>query len=104
MFLFRFEYHMFYVLYPYVTYLLTLLCTDGHQGPGEILVFSFVNHFCIYMSLLLGLRGSRWICRYSYGLEGRQGQHRVEAGSAAHPASYPGGTRDSFLGGKADGT
>jgi len=29
--------------------------------------------------------------------------HRVQNGSAAHPASYPVGTRDSFPGGKAAG-
>jgi hypothetical protein len=29
--------------------------------------------------------------------------HRVQNGSAAHPASYPMGTRGSFLGGKAAG-
>jgi len=29
--------------------------------------------------------------------------HRVQAGSEAHPASYPMGTGDSFPGGKATG-
>jgi hypothetical protein len=29
--------------------------------------------------------------------------HRVQNGSGAHPPSYPMGTRDSFLGGKAAG-
>jgi hypothetical protein len=29
--------------------------------------------------------------------------HRVQSGSGAHPASYPTGTRGSFLGGKAAG-
>jgi hypothetical protein len=29
--------------------------------------------------------------------------HRVQTGSGAHPASYPMGTRGSFLGGKAAG-
>jgi hypothetical protein len=29
--------------------------------------------------------------------------HRVQNGSGAHPASYPMGTRGSFLGGKATG-
>jgi hypothetical protein len=30
-------------------------------------------------------------------------QHHVDAGSGAHPASYPMGTGSSFPGGKADG-
>jgi hypothetical protein len=30
--------------------------------------------------------------------------HRVQNGSGAHPASYPIGTRGSYLGGKAAGT
>jgi hypothetical protein len=40
-------------------------------------------------------------------LGGAQGQiylyHRVQTGSWAHPASYPMGTRGSFLRGKASG-
>jgi hypothetical protein len=31
-------------------------------------------------------------------------RHRVQNGSGAHPASYPMGTRGSFLGGKAAGS
>jgi hypothetical protein len=30
-------------------------------------------------------------------------RHRVQTGSGAHPASYPMGTRDFFLGGEAAG-
>jgi hypothetical protein len=51
----KFEYHMFYVLYPFVTYLLSLPRTNGHQRQGEIVLLSFVNY---YMLLLLELRGA----------------------------------------------
>jgi hypothetical protein len=36
-------------------------------------------------------------------LKGFFSLHLVQTGSGAHPASYPVGTRDSFLGGKAPG-
>jgi hypothetical protein len=54
MFLFRFEYHIFYVLYPFVTYLLTLPCiflkilaimhTFGHIS---IYIFTISSSKCI---------------------------------------------------------
>jgi hypothetical protein len=48
----------------------------------------------------LDYRGSR--VRFPAGT-GNFSLHRVQNGSGAHPASYPMGTRDSFLGGKAAG-
>jgi hypothetical protein len=39
MFFYRFEYHVFYVLYPFVTYLLALPRTFGFSG------FVFIGKF-----------------------------------------------------------
>jgi hypothetical protein len=39
--------------------------------------------------------------RYPAGPGNFSPHHRVQNGSGAHPASYPVGTRGSFLGGKA---
>jgi hypothetical protein len=69
----------------------------------------------IYSSyiLILGARIAQW---YSAGLRrgwsmvrvlagaGNFSLHRVQTGSGAHPASYPMGTSDSFVGGKAAGS
>jgi hypothetical protein len=41
---------------------------------------------------------SYFMCRGNFSLH-----HRVKSGSWAHPASYPMGTRGSFLGSKAAG-
>jgi hypothetical protein len=46
-------------------------------------------------------RGSRF--RFTAGAGNFSLYHRVQNGSGAHPASYPMGTRGSFLGGKAAG-
>jgi hypothetical protein len=46
-------------------------------------------------------RGSR--VRFLAGAKNFSLHHRVQNGSGAHPVSYPMGTRDSFLGGKAAG-
>jgi hypothetical protein len=46
-------------------------------------------------------RGSR--VRFPAGVGNFSLHHRVQNGSGAHPASYPMGTRGSFLGGKAAG-
>jgi hypothetical protein len=46
-------------------------------------------------------QGSR--VRFPAGVENFALHHRVQNGSGAHPASYPMGTRGSFLGGKAAG-
>jgi hypothetical protein len=46
-------------------------------------------------------RGSR--VRFPAGAGNFSLRHRVQNGSGAHPASYPMGTRGSFLGGKAAG-
>jgi hypothetical protein len=46
-------------------------------------------------------RGSR--VRFPAGAGNFSLHHRVQNGSGAHPASYPMGTRGSFLGGKAAG-
>jgi hypothetical protein len=44
-------------------------------------------------------RGSR--VRFPAGAGNFSLNHRVQTGSGTHPASYPMGTRGSFLGGKA---
>jgi hypothetical protein len=44
-------------------------------------------------------RGSR--VQFPEGAGNFSLQHRVQDGSGAHPASFPGGTRGSFPGGKA---
>jgi hypothetical protein len=49
----------------------------------------------------LDVRGSRF--RFPAGAGNFSLHHRVQNGSGAHPASYPTGTRGSFLGGKAAG-
>jgi hypothetical protein len=56
------------------------------------------------IALAYGLdeRGSR--VRFPAGAGNFSLHHRVLNGSGAHPASYPMGTRGSFLGGKAAGT
>jgi hypothetical protein len=46
-------------------------------------------------------RGCR--VRFLAGVGNFSVHHRVQNGSDAHPASYPMGTRGSFLGGKAAG-
>jgi hypothetical protein len=46
-------------------------------------------------------RGSK--DRFPAGVGNFSLHHRVQNGSGAHPASYPIGTRGSFLGGKAAG-
>jgi hypothetical protein len=46
-------------------------------------------------------RGSR--VRFPAGAGNFSLHHRVQAGSGAHPASYPMGTKGSFLEGKAAG-
>jgi hypothetical protein len=55
------------------------------------------------VSIALGYRlddgGSR--VRFPVGVGNFSLHHHVQNGSGAHPASYPMGTRGSFLGGKA---
>jgi hypothetical protein len=66
--------------------------------------------------MLFGSRDSSDGIGLGYGLDERSSRvrfaagagnfslnHRVQNGSGAHPASYPMGTRGSFLGGKAAG-
>jgi hypothetical protein len=62
------------------------------------------NHdslFSIALGYGLDGRGSRF--RFRAGAKNFSLHHRVQNGSEAHPASYPMGTRGSFLGGKAAG-
>jgi hypothetical protein len=69
---FRFEYHMFYVLYPFVTFLLALPCTWSYHGVDTDLVYSDISHalhedvriFCSRCSVRLGAHvGSDWSSR-----------------------------------------
>jgi hypothetical protein len=46
-------------------------------------------------------RGSR--ARFPHEVSNFSLHHRVQNGSGVHPASYPMGTRGSFIGGKAAG-
>jgi hypothetical protein len=55
---------------------------------------------CIALGYGLDDRGSR--ARFQEGAGNFSLHHYVQNGSGTHPASYPMGTRDSFLGGKAD--
>jgi hypothetical protein len=57
--------------------------------------------FGIALGYGLDDRGSR--VRFPAGAGNFSLQHRVQNGSGAHPASYPVGTRCSFLGGKTAG-
>jgi hypothetical protein len=70
----------------------------------------------IVFNLLIKSRDSSVGIALGYGLDDRGSRvrfpvragnfslhHRVQKGSGAHPASYPMGTRGSFLGGKAVG-
>jgi hypothetical protein len=50
---------------------------------------------------MLDDRGSR--VRFSAGAGHFSSNYRVQNGFGVHPASYPMGTRDSFLGGEAAG-
>jgi hypothetical protein len=54
----------------------------------------------IALGYMLDDRGSR--VRFPAGVGNFSLHHRVQNGSGVHPASYPMGTRSSFLGGKAD--
>jgi hypothetical protein len=75
------------------------------------LIFSFIKELVdLYVVFPLNLhrvvlklddRGSR--VRFPAGAEKFSLHHRVQNGSEAHPASYPIGTRGSFLAGKAAG-
>jgi hypothetical protein len=65
-------------------------------------VFDFILHYSSVGTALghgLDNRGSG--VRFPAGAGNFSLHHRVQNGSGAHPASYPMGTRDSFLGGKA---
>jgi hypothetical protein len=55
----------------------------------------------IALGYVLDNRGSG--VRFPAGAGNFSLNHRVQNGSGAHPASYPMGTRGSFLGGKAAG-
>jgi len=50
-----------------------------------------------------GLGAGRWGVRVPAGAGNFSLLHRLQTGSGAHPASYPVGTRGSFLGGNAAG-
>jgi len=53
---------------------------------------------------LLRIKRCYWGVRVPAGAGNFSLHHRVQNGSGANPASYPMGTRGSFLGGKAAGT
>jgi hypothetical protein len=73
----------------------------------HILIFWFYREesrdssVCIELGYGLDDRGSR--VRFSAVIENFSFNHRVQNGSGAHLASYPMGTRGSFIGGKAAG-
>jgi hypothetical protein len=64
----------------------------------HLLIFTFFNYALGYG---LDDRGSRVL--FPEGARHFSLHHRFQNGSGAHPASYPMGTRVSFLGGKAAG-
>jgi hypothetical protein len=61
--------------------------------------FTFTSSVGIALGYGLDDRGSR--VRFPAGAANFSFHHRVQNGSAAHPASYPMDTRGSFLGNKA---
>jgi hypothetical protein len=61
----------------------------------------YVKSIGIELGYGLDDRDSR--VRFTAGAGNFSLHHRVQNGSRAHPASYPMGTRGSFLGGKAAG-
>jgi hypothetical protein len=62
---------------------------------------SLISSVGIALGYGLDDRGSR--VRFPVGAGNFSLHHRVQNGSAAHPASYPMGNRGSFPGGKAAG-
>jgi hypothetical protein len=90
-------------------YKLTLfLCLRGELPDVAVLILIYniseSRNSSVSIELGYGLddRGSR--VRFPMGAGNFSHHHRVQTGSGAHPASYPVGTRVSFLGGKAVGS
>jgi hypothetical protein len=78
----------------------------SHHANSFILTFTYIKSRDSSVSIALGYRlddpGSR--VRFPAGAGNFSPHHRyVQNGFGAHPASYPMGTRGSFLGGKAAG-
>jgi hypothetical protein len=65
--------------------------TDGR------IYLNHLNHSSVGIALGYGLDDWDSRVRFSAGAGNCSLHHRVQNGSGAHPASYPGGTRGSFL-------
>jgi hypothetical protein len=82
------------------------MCGVIHPLPHYVLMAQYLvkhrdNLLYLFWGYGLDERSSR--VRFPAGAGNLSLHHRVQNGSGTHPASYPMGTRGSFLGGKAAG-
>jgi hypothetical protein len=94
--------YLFIYLCPLPQYAFMAWCLVKAQGRTTLpLPLSRDGSVGIALGYGLDDRGTR--VRFSVGSGNFSLHHRVQNGSGAHPASYPGGTGGSFLGDKATG-